>query len=121
MIAISFIDLWLVSRADNTDNALKPLITSFPGRVVYAINSFLSLSGLCRIVVKIHVAMPGFEPQKMEWIDSNFVGIVTMLSYNTDFWLRYFLGPLRGIGFDFACGYADKFPRAVPVVIRDRF
>jgi hypothetical protein len=121
MIAISFIDLWLVPRADHTDSALKPLLTSFPGRGVYAINVFLCLSRLCRVAVKIHMVVPGFEPQKMEWIDSNFVGIVTMLSYNTDFWLRYFLGPLRGIRFDFACGYADQFPRAVQVVIRDRF
>ena len=121
MIAISFIDLWLVPRADHTDSALKPLITSFPGRGFYAINSFLSLSGLCRVVIKIHGVMPGFEPLKVEWIDSNFVGIVIMLCYNTDFWLRYFPGPLRGIRFDFACGYADEFPRAVQVVMRDRF
>ena len=121
MIAISFIDLWLVSRADHTDSALKPLITSFPGRGVYAINSILSPSGLGRVIVKLHMAMPRFKLQKMEWIDRNFVGIVTILSCNADFRLRYFLGPLGDIRFDFVCWYADEFPRAVQVVIRDRF
>ena len=85
MIAISFIDLWLVPRADHTDSALKPLITGFSDRGVYAINSFLSLFGLCRVVVKIYGVMPGFEPLKVEWIDSNFIGIVIMLYYNIDF------------------------------------
>ncbi len=121
MIVISLLDLWLMPRADHICSVLKPLIASFPGCVVCTIDSFSSLSGLCRIIVKIHLTLPEFEPQKVRWIDNNFVVIPTIFSYNADLRLRSFLRPLRGIRFNFACWYADKLPRHIPIIIKDGF
>ena len=105
----------MVPQADLFCSVLKPLMMSFPGRVVCAIDSFLSLFGLCQI---IHLTSPEFKPRKVRWIDSNFIGIVTIFSYDADTRVRFFSGPRGGIRFDLACWYADKFPWTVPIIIR---
>jgi hypothetical protein len=81
---ISLPSLWLVLRADYICSMLKPLITSFPGRVIFAIDDLLSLFWLCRIVVKIHLKLPDFKPRKVGQIDNKFVGIVTIFFYDAD-------------------------------------
>jgi hypothetical protein len=78
------------------------MITSFPGRVIYAIDRFLFLFGLYWIIVKIHLKLPDFELRKVGRIDNNFVGIFTIFSYNADSRLRFFLILLGGIRIDFA-------------------
>lgn len=92
MLADSLHDLQRGRRVDHIRSVQKPPITSFPGRRGCAIDSFLSLFGLCRIVFKIDVTLRGFELRKAGCIDSSFVVITSILSYDySRIWL--FLEP----------------------------
>ena len=91
------------------------------GRFVCAIDSFLSLSGLCRIVCKIKLESPEFKPRKIGWIDNNFVGIIIIFSDNVEGPVWLFPVLLGGIWFDFARWNTEKCPWRIPIAIRDRF
>lgn len=83
-MAIGGLDFGMLFRADLMCSVSKPRSTSVLGRSVCAIDSFLSLSGLCRIVCKIKFESPKFKPRKIGWIDNNFVGIVIIFSDNVE-------------------------------------
>ena len=59
----------------------KPPSTSVLARFLYTINIFLPLSRIRWIVIEMPVNI--FEPQKVHWVDNNFVDIV-VLSDNVD-------------------------------------
>ena len=77
----------MLLRADHLCSVTKPQSPSVLARFVYTIDIFLPISRICWIVIEIEVEieMPIliFEPQKVNWIDDDFVDIV-VLSDNVD-------------------------------------
>jgi len=72
----------MLLRADLMCSVTKPQSTSFLGRLLYAIDIFLSLSS--RTVLEIEFELLAIEPRMVGWIDDNFVGII-VFSDNVDY------------------------------------